>query len=311
MNEFTDLSTATIKVATKRNKTPLRYPGGKSKATEFLFSDENMPTSKIKEYREPFIGGGSPAIAFAKLYPDIPVWINDKYYNLFCFWTILKEDGQFLYETVLKKRLEADTVEKAKDIFLTCKKEISEQTDPKEIAWMFYIINKCSFSGLTENSTFSELASTGCWTVNNVHSLPIYSNLIKNWKITNLDFGELLSDDPNTFVFLDPPYDLKKDYSLSGADTEKLYGTKGSMHKGFNHTEFSQRLNEHKSLMMVTYNSNPNIRALFDGWTQKEWDLTYSMNNGHKAYEEAQKNRKELLCINYETHINPLEKFFE
>jgi len=32
------------------------------------------------------------------------------------------------------------------------------------------------------------------------------------------------------------------------------------------------------------------------------------MNNGSKAYQEAQKDRKELLCINYKTHT--LEDFF-
>ena len=56
-------------------------------------------------------------------------------------------------------------------------------------------------------------------------------------------------------------------------------------------------------MMMVTYNSNENIRTLFEGWRQTEWDLTYSMNNGSKAYQEAQKDRKELLCINYEVGV--------
>jgi site-specific DNA-adenine methylase len=70
----------------KKWKTPLRYPGGKSKAMNKLFVDQNMPVDHIAEYREPFLGGGSPAIAFTKMYPDTPVWVNDKYYNLYCFW---------------------------------------------------------------------------------------------------------------------------------------------------------------------------------------------------------------------------------
>lgn len=299
--------------SSKSRKTPLRYPGGKSRATDFLFSSENMPNRSIAEYREPFIGGGSPAIAFAKKYPNVPVWINDKYYNLYAFWKTLQNHGDILYEKVIDEKQKAlqGGSETAREIFNQCKSEINQCTDMFEIAWRFYIINKCSFSGLTENSTFSEMSSDKNWTLSNINSLPFYSRLISKWKITNLDYSELLSNDPSVFVFLDPPYDLKKDYSLSGADTEKLYGTKGSMHKGFNHAEFARNLNEHKSMMMVTYNSNPNIRALFDDWTQTEWDLTYSMNNGHKSYEEAQKNRKELLCVNYETKsINTLEEFF-
>ena len=59
----------------KALKTPLRYPGGKSRAAKYLISQ--FPYD-IKEYREPFLGGGSVAIEFTKQNPDIPVWVNDK-----------------------------------------------------------------------------------------------------------------------------------------------------------------------------------------------------------------------------------------
>ena len=59
-------------------KTPLRYPGGKSRAVDFLFSPENMPVADIQEYREMFLGGGSCAFAFTKKFPHIPVKVNDK-----------------------------------------------------------------------------------------------------------------------------------------------------------------------------------------------------------------------------------------
>tara|TARA_E500000318_G_scaffold23304_1_gene23700 strand:+ start:2578 stop:3453 length:876 start_codon:yes stop_codon:yes gene_type:complete len=287
----------------KKWKTPLRYPGGKSRAVKFLFSDQNLPAEHIAEYREPFLGGGSPAIAFTKLFPDTPVWVNDKYYNLYCFWKTLQEQGVRLYNVVNRLKQQYDTEERAKELFLRIRKDIDEQDDMFEIAWRMYVINKCSFSGLTENSSFSKRASVSNWSRSNIDSLPYYSDLIQNWKITNLDYSELLTNDKNTFVFLDPPYDLKKDYTLAGGDGEALYGKKGNMHKGFNHVEFAEKLNQHECMMMVTYNSNENIRNLFKGWKQKEWDLTYSMINGNIKYQEAQKDRKELLCINYEVGV--------
>ena len=45
----------------KSLKTPLRYPGGKSRAITKM-SRVLPDMSKYKEYREPFIGGGSIAI---------------------------------------------------------------------------------------------------------------------------------------------------------------------------------------------------------------------------------------------------------
>ena len=293
----------------KKWKTPLRYPGGKSKAMNKLFTDQNMPVEHIAEYREPFLGGGSPAIAFAKMYPNTPVWVNDKYYNLYCFWKMLQEKGDKLHDVVMSMRKEYDTEEKAKELFDLIRKDIDEQDDMFEIAWRMYITNKCSFSGLTESSSFSKRASASNWSMSNISSLLYYHELIRDWKITNLDYSELLTNDKNTFVFLDPPYDLKKDYTLAGSDGEALYGKKGNMHKGFNHIEFADKLNQHECMMMVTYNSNENIRNLFKGWKQTEWDLTYSMNNGNIKYQEAQKDRKELLCINYKTHT--LEDFFK
>ena len=293
----------------KIKRSPLRYPGGKTRAFSYLLSDENMPSTTIKEFREPFLGGGSVAIAYTKKHPNTPIWVNDKYYNLYAFWTVLRDRGAELHERILGLRQEYSTPEGAKELFEEIRFDIVDQTDDFELAWRFYILNRCSFSGLTESSTFSELSSIGNWNENLINGLPFYSRLIRNWKITNVDYSELLTNDTNTFVFLDPPYDLKKDYGLGGGDGEKLYGRRGSMHQGFDHVQFAETCKAHKCLQMVTYNSNEHIRKLFEGWTQTEWDLTYSMNNGHKRYEEAQKDRKELLCVNYDTSPTTLEAF--
>jgi len=58
----------------KALKTPLRYPGGKSRATKYLLP--RFPEG-IEEYRETFLGGGSVAIAFSKANPDTPVWVTE------------------------------------------------------------------------------------------------------------------------------------------------------------------------------------------------------------------------------------------
>ena len=74
----------------KSYKTPLRYPGGKSRAAAKLYP--KFP-DHIKEFREPFLGGGSMAIHFSKCNPDTPVWVNDTYYYLYNFWVVLQDRG--------------------------------------------------------------------------------------------------------------------------------------------------------------------------------------------------------------------------
>ena len=85
----------------KSLKTPLRYPGGKSKAIKTL---SQWYPKIISEYREPFIGGGSIAIDVTKSNPDIPVWINDLYVPLYNFWVQLRDRGEELSERVREEK---------------------------------------------------------------------------------------------------------------------------------------------------------------------------------------------------------------
>ena len=76
----------------KSYKTPLRYPGGKSRACKKM--DPYFPDLRdYKEYHEPFIGGGSVAIHLTKKYPHLKVWVNDLHYPLATFWQQLQENG--------------------------------------------------------------------------------------------------------------------------------------------------------------------------------------------------------------------------
>ena len=74
----------------KSLKTPLRYPGGKSRACVKM--DPYIPDLRdYKEYREPFLGGGSVAIHITKKYPDLKIWVNDLYEPLYNFWKVLQD----------------------------------------------------------------------------------------------------------------------------------------------------------------------------------------------------------------------------
>jgi DNA adenine methylase len=275
----------------KNLKTPLRYPGGKSRATKFLF--DYLP-KEITAYREPFVGGGSFAIEFSKRYPKTPIWINDIYRNLYCFWSQLQKNGDALYSTILSHKLKAESYEDAdqahRELFLQSKDALNKSLDPFGAAVRFFIVNKCSFSGLGESSGFSAAASKSNFSRNNIERLPQYSKLIESWFITNVDYEKVLEDcSPTEFVFADPPYDIKS----------FLYGKKGEHHSDFDHYLFYEHAQDCMGNVMITYNSNEVLRELYQDWFQKEWDLTYTMHSG-KIYREDENNRKELLLTNYE-----------
>jgi len=277
----------------KALKTPLRYPGGKSKAIKTLTP---WFPQIISEYREPFIGGGSIAIQITKLYPDIPVWINDLYVPLYNFWVQLRDRGEELSERVREEKqrtLDAGdkdkVTEKAKELFNKYKEEI-DTYDDFEKAVAFFIMNKCSYSGLTENSTFSQTASNSNFSLVGADKLAQFSELIKNWKITNIDYSEVMKayGSGNTFVFLDPPYDIK----------DFLYGKNREMHKSFDHDRFADDVYNCVHKFMITYNVNDRLMELYKNYNLKEWKLRYSMaHRGDKGTDENVKT--ELLVTNY------------
>ena len=79
-------------------KTPLRYPGGKSRAVKKMA--QYFPSfNEYTEFREPFLGGGS--VAIYTLHRCILIWIsgvNDLYEPLYTFWRQLQLSGDKLIE---------------------------------------------------------------------------------------------------------------------------------------------------------------------------------------------------------------------
>ena len=276
----------------KSLKTPLRYPGGKSRAVTKM--EQYFPDLReYIEYREPFLGGGSVALYITKKYPHLKITVNDLYEPLINFWTQLQQFGDDLAEKIRNYKSTHPDPESAKELFLECKNRINDKSlDCIERAAAFYIVNKCSFSGLTESSSFSKQASISNFSMRGIEKLTGYSEIISHWHINQYSyeycFRENIHDD--LFMYLDPPYDIK----------DNLYGKKGSMHKGFDHDSFASECDKHEVPMMISYNSDQLVKDRFKDWKASEFDLTYTMRSTGE-YMREQKQRKELILINYES----------
>ena len=274
----------------KALKTPLRYPGGKSRACTKM--DVYIPDLRdYKEYREPFLGGGSVAIHITKKYPHLDIWVNDLYEPLYNFWRVLQDDGYDLYKRLQELKSRYPDPGSARGLFLEAKELVNDYSiSPLHRACSFYVINKCSFSGLTESSSFSKQASDNNFSMRGIEKLQGYTQIIKDWKITNLSYEQLLTDDKKCFTYLDPPYDIK----------DNLYGKKGSMHNGFNHDDFAADCDRFIGHQLISYNSSQLVKDRFKDYQTGEFDLTYTMRSVGE-YMREQKERKELLLFNYGT----------
>lgn len=282
----------------KALKTPLRYAGGKSRAVTKM--DPYFPDLRYyNEFREPFLGGGSVAIHITKKYPDLTIWVNDLYEPLVNFWQQLQIFGTDLKNSLEDLKSSHNDPVSAKTLFLSSKVNVGDiSVNNFDRAVAFYIVNKCSFSGLTESSSFSPQASNSNFSLRGIQKLPEYSKLISKWRITNYSYEHLMDGNKGAFMYLDPPYDIK----------DNLYGNKGSMHKGFDHNKFAVDCDNNNMDQLVSYNSDQLVKDRFKNWNAAEFDLTYTMRSVGE-YMRDQKQRKELLLFNYDLRTEGLVEF--
>ena len=275
-------------MTTKSHKTPLRYPGGKSRALSKLF--QFVPDlSKYTEYREPFLGGGSVALEVTKRYPHLKIWVNDLYEPLYNFWRQIQNNGEEIKDKLIEYKSLYPNPDKARGLFVESKELVNDQTlDSLDRAVRFYIVNKCSFSGLTESSSFSQQASISNFSMNGIEKLTGYQELIVNWKITNKSYEDLFSDSKQVFTYLDPPYEIK----------DNLYGKKGAMHDAFSHDNFAVECDRYAGHQLISYNSSALIKERFKDWIASEFAHTYTMRSVG-TYNTDQASRKELVLYNY------------
>lgn len=271
----------------KMLKSPLRYPGGKSRAVQRM---KHLLPEEFAEYREPFVGGGSFFIYLKQKRPDLKIWINDLNPELYWFWKYAQMDADKLAQEVARvKRDRKDGQELFDDLLQIDVSTLGEF----ERAVRFFVLNRITFSGVVESGGYSQLAFQTRFTESSIERLARLGPLLEGIRITHVDYRELLHDgDQSVFTFLDPPY--------FKATKSRLYGKNGVLHTGFNHDEFAGEMRKCRHSWLITYDDSPEIRDNFSFANIYAWELQYGMNNYRQG--KAEKG-SELFITNYQLPI--------
>ena len=269
-------------VVKMKNKSPLRYPGGKTRACKVL--DEKVrdhfgdTLSKCTTLISPFFGGGSFEFYLQNTY-GFNIVANDKFAPLSNFWNVCQHQQDQLCKelyTYIDKVTKAD--------FTTYRDTIMDEKNPLQQAVLYFIINRCSFSGATLSGGFSAEASKKRFTTSSVDRI---KNLdLSKFTISNQDFEDFINthaDNPTTILFLDPPYYLEK--------KSKLYGKKGDMHEHFDHKKLFECLST-KTNWMMTYNNCDYVKNLYKDFKIIETNWSYGMCNVKKKNDKSVKKQK-------------------
>lgn len=266
-------------------KSPLRYPGGKSRAIKFL---KDYFPKDFKEYREPFFGGGSVGIHLAQMYShnEIKFFANDLNYNVYCFWQILKMQNNDLIQAIqdIKKNYK-----NGRELYRLLLERRNQPLNDFQRAVDFFVLNRITFSGVVDCGGYSQKAFESRFTQSCIERLRNMQGIFDNFSFTFNDYQELLyKNGENVFIFLDPPY--------FGASKSRLYGKRGDLHTNFNHEALYENLKNIKHKFLLTYDDSDYIRKLYKDFYLQEWTLQYGMNN----YKQEKANAgKELLISNF------------
>ena len=276
---------------TKLAKSPLRYPGGKSRALKQILP--HVPVN-MSEFREPFVGGGSVFFAIRSLLQNRikSYWINDLNYDLYCFWKQVRDNAPDLIAALIETHT---TTRDGRALFEKLTKSKDKLNQNRDLlcefqrAVRFFVLNRITFSGVVDSGGYSQSAYEKRFTSSSIERVKNIVPYLSEVKITNRDYTEaLFAEGEDVFIFLDPPY--------WKATESRLYGVRGELHAAFDHGQFAKNMRKCPHKWLITYDDSPVIRDLFSFAEIQEWTLQYGMNNYRQA--SAAKGR-ELFIKNY------------
>jgi DNA adenine methylase len=278
-----------IKTKPKRiqpSKSLMRYPGGKQKMIEPILSGLRSIFRELSpeaELREPFLGGGSVAIAFLKDQPGRRAWLNDADISLATLWheVIHRADTLKMLVDVFNHGLSAKH-------FYSYRKALCSIRTPVDVALrgscaiavMKLAVHQLSYSGLGVRAGgpmggrhqrdpdaigCRYNADRLCATIDEFQSV-LSATRLRQGSCTCQDFEDIFVPGDACF-YLDPPYwkagpDLYQN-SFRREDHERLAGL----------------LKRETRPWLLSYDKNPVIQDLYSGWTRIEEVCTgYSIN---------------------------------
>jgi DNA adenine methylase len=257
------------------NRTPLRYPGGKSMMTPLFIDILNVNKLHDVTYAEPYAGGAGAAINLLLGNYVSRILINDASPAIYSFWKYVKEDNQRFVDAILNCDVDLTNWKRMHDIL----KSGDKPSFDLGFATFFLsrtnrsgILNAGPIGGATEESQYKAHYKINCRfnkseLAKRVEAIGKHSKQIV---VTNKDAIKFLKDlkGKNMFVYLDPPY-YKKGQSLYldyyKADDHKILG--------------EYLLNTNKFKWVLSYDNVKEIREIYKSLDLYFFYINYTAQN--------------------------------
>lgn len=250
----------------KKQLSPLRYPGGKSKLIDYLST--LVRPGKCETLISPFVGGGSFELALLDSGIVQKLMLNDLDYGIYSlWWTMLYMPDELISRIECFKPSHKAYFEAQQLI-----KSDYRHLDILEAAWITLLVNRLAYSGIAKANPLGgkkgDITSlTARWTphtlikrIEGVHAL---ADKIEIYCEDAVNFIENYFWDDKATLFVDPPYYEKGQALYNLFFTEKdhinLSWTLQTIHNSFPSSD-----------VIVTYDFHDFINGIYDGVDQRE-----------------------------------------
>lgn len=263
-----------------RFPSPLRYPGGKGKLANFVklvFCHNNLFDA---EYVEPYAGG--TGIALALLFDEYVshIHINDLNHSLYAFWYVVLNETEALCNRIRDTAVTMEEWYRQRAI-----QEQAAEVSLLDLGFSTFFLNRTNRSGILKGGVIGGKNQAGVYQLDarynvddlvwRIQRIARYRNRISIYNQDAADFIANvlpnLSDD--TLIYLDPPYYVK------GQDLYENY------YDHNDHVEIATLVSQISQNWIVTYDNVPEIHALYSGYSNLTYDLSYSAAERYRGAE--------------------------
>jgi len=261
--------------------TPLRYPGGKGKLSEFVKSILQKNNLVDGEYCEPYAGGAGVALELLMHEYVTRIHINDISRPLYALWSSILTMPDEFSRKIRDATLSVRAWDRQKKIFAN-----PNDHNDLELGFSAFYLNRTNRSGIFRGGIIGGRTQASEWGIDaryNAKGLTARVEAIASMKdrisVYNQDAADFLTNvvsklPQRTLVYLDPPYFLK------GAD---LYI---DHYKADDHATIASLVRQIKpQAWMVSYDDVPQIRALYRDYRGIRYELGYSARDATKGIE--------------------------
>lgn len=264
-----------------RFKTPLRYPGGKGKLTEYIRSVLEINSLTDCHYVELYAGGAGVGVSLLMLEYATQIHLNDINPSIYAFWQSLIQTPDELCGLISKTNVTVDEWLKQKQI-----QADSDNHTLLELGFSTFFLNRTNRSGIIKGGLIGGKEQSGKWKldarfnktdlISRIQKIAAYSDRINITKLDAIDFltNFLPLLPQKTFVYIDPPYYVKG---------EGLYE---NHYKHDDHEQVSKVIsNIQDKKWLVSYDNVPAICKLYEQFEQKIYGLKYSAQSKYTGSE--------------------------